>query len=197
LDSFEPALSNRSDKGETPYNLRNCAYLDEFEKEKVAWNRIASKKEFGLVKSGVAISDSMHFFTGNNLKYINAILNSKLIQYILYGIIGDAAGGNAGNADNVANLSIPTLNTPEKQQIAGQIELLVEEILRVKKGNSPSMKGWQPQVDGVVLETTSPAKAGTPPAEENLDTAYLENQIDELVFGLYDLTEAEVEVVLG
>jgi very-short-patch-repair endonuclease len=39
-------------------------------------------------------------------------------------------------------------------------------------GNSPSVKGWQPQVDGVVSthsnhQTTSPNKLGAPPMEEN------------------------------
>ncbi|EKY3041889.1 class I SAM-dependent DNA methyltransferase, partial [Campylobacter coli] len=33
FDEFYPQLEKRTDKGLTPYNLRNCAYLDEFEKE--------------------------------------------------------------------------------------------------------------------------------------------------------------------
>ena len=32
LDRFWTKISQRSDKGDTPYNLRNCAYIDEFEK---------------------------------------------------------------------------------------------------------------------------------------------------------------------
>ena len=35
LDNFYPKLEKRADKGKTPYNLRNCAYIDEFEKEKI------------------------------------------------------------------------------------------------------------------------------------------------------------------
>ena len=49
----------------------------------------------------------MHFIVGNNLQYICSILNSKLIQWLLSKIIGEAAGGNAGNADNILNLCIP------------------------------------------------------------------------------------------
>ncbi|MDX9705771.1 MAG: hypothetical protein RBT46_08720, partial [Weeksellaceae bacterium] len=37
-----PGLYKRSDQGSTPYNLRNCAYVDEFEKEKIVWKRIGS-----------------------------------------------------------------------------------------------------------------------------------------------------------
>jgi len=28
LDKFYPELEKRQDKGETPYSLRNCAYID-------------------------------------------------------------------------------------------------------------------------------------------------------------------------
>lgn len=34
LDSFYPKLEKRADKGKTPYNLRNCAYLEDFEERK-------------------------------------------------------------------------------------------------------------------------------------------------------------------
>ena len=47
------------------------------------------------------IQDSMHFIVGNRLEYLCHILNSKLIQWLLSTIIGEAAGGNAGNADNI------------------------------------------------------------------------------------------------
>jgi len=42
-------------------------YWQEFSKEKVVWNRIAKEKQFSLVKSGVYIQDSMHFFTGEHV----------------------------------------------------------------------------------------------------------------------------------
>ncbi|EGL8791985.1 class I SAM-dependent DNA methyltransferase, partial [Campylobacter jejuni] len=41
FDEFYPQLEKRADKGLTPYNLRNCAYLDEFEKEKIVWNPVS------------------------------------------------------------------------------------------------------------------------------------------------------------
>ena len=50
----------------------------------------------------------MHFIIGENITYLCSILNSTLIQWLLSLIIGEAAGGNAGNADNIWNLHIPT-----------------------------------------------------------------------------------------
>ena len=48
----------------------------------------------------------MHFIVGNRLGYLCHILNSKVIQWLLSTIIGEAAGGNAGNADNIWCLPI-------------------------------------------------------------------------------------------
>jgi len=85
--------------------------MDDFNKPKIVWNRIASIKQFALVDSGIYIQDSMHFIIGSNLNYLCSILNSKLIQWLLSLIIGEAAGGNAGNADNIWNLHIPHTNS--------------------------------------------------------------------------------------
>ncbi|MCX8035077.1 MAG: Eco57I restriction-modification methylase domain-containing protein [Candidatus Dojkabacteria bacterium] len=55
------------------------SYLTEFEKEKVVGQRITQEPTFCLVEPNILILDSMAFFTGENLMYIMAILNSKLI----------------------------------------------------------------------------------------------------------------------
>ena len=35
LDQYFDKISKRNDKGDTPYNLRNCIYMDEFSKQKI------------------------------------------------------------------------------------------------------------------------------------------------------------------
>ena len=107
FDNYYQKLVARADQGDSPYNLRSCAYLDNFNRPKICWNRIASKKQFAIIPTGYYILDSMHFINGDKLKYLCSILNSKLIQWLLNLIIGDAAGGNAGNADNVLNIPAP------------------------------------------------------------------------------------------
>jgi len=81
---------------------------EDFMRPKIVWNRIASVKQFALVESSIYIQDSMHFIIGDRLNYLCSVLNSKLIQWLLSLVIGEAAGGNAGNADNIWNLHIPT-----------------------------------------------------------------------------------------
>jgi hypothetical protein len=92
-------------------------YWEDFYKQKIAWNRIASEKQFAFVDEGIFIQDSMHFFTGNHLTFLCAVLNSKLFLWLMYLIVGDAAGGNAGNADNVKNLTIPIPTNKTEQKI--------------------------------------------------------------------------------
>ena len=40
LDQYWDRISKRADKGDTPYNLRNCAYLEDFFKPKVVYMEI-------------------------------------------------------------------------------------------------------------------------------------------------------------
>lgn len=39
LDNYWNKIEPRADQGETAYNLRNCAYLDEFSRPKIIWKR--------------------------------------------------------------------------------------------------------------------------------------------------------------
>ena len=128
----------------------SISYWEDFYKQKIAWNRIASEKLFSLVVEGFVIQDSMHFFTGNHLKFLCAILNSKLFCWLMYLIVGDAAGGNAGNSDNVRNLPVPKL-TPKAQQ---PFIDLVDKIIEKKAKGEPS-DAEERQVDSLVYDLYS------------------------------------------
>ena len=81
LDSFYQQLEKRQDKGDTPYNLRNCAYIEDFNSQVLAWQRITKENQFCLTEKGMVILDSMAFISGiEQYKYwLLALLNSKLI----------------------------------------------------------------------------------------------------------------------
>ena len=95
---------------------------EDFFKPKICWNRISSIKVFSIAKEGIFIQDSMHFIVGDNLYYLLALLNSKLLQWQLSKIIGESAGGNAGNADNILNLPIPKQKNNKLEYLAKSIE---------------------------------------------------------------------------
>ena len=78
----------------------------------------------------------MHFIIGSNLNYLCSILNSKLIQWLLSLIIGEAAGGNAGNADNIWKLCIPKTNNNDAisdSDVYSLYKFTQEEIAYIEK----------------------------------------------------------------
>ncbi len=83
LDSFVVKLVSRADQGDTYYNLRNCAYIEEFKKEKIIWKRIGSQLRFSYSDEEIYCLDSTCIATGEKIKYLTALLNSKLCNYQL------------------------------------------------------------------------------------------------------------------
>jgi type I restriction-modification system DNA methylase subunit len=84
LEEFGDKLSNRQDQGDTPYNLRNCSYLYEFQKEKIVWKRIGSQLRFTYFEDEMYCLDSTCIATGEKIKYLTGLLNSKLCNYQLF-----------------------------------------------------------------------------------------------------------------
>ncbi|MDR1787918.1 MAG: Eco57I restriction-modification methylase domain-containing protein [Treponema sp.] len=85
LDVFYQHLAKRLDKGATPYNLRSCAYLADFEKEKIAWGAFGKTdgtNNFVLAAPGLYILGPMYFLTGAHLKWLYALLNAKALRFI-------------------------------------------------------------------------------------------------------------------
>ncbi len=78
LDQFEPQLSKRGDKGKTAYNLRNCAYIDDFRRDKIIWKEMSATTSFVLDKKGYFTNDTITFIVGEDLEYLLTLLNSKL-----------------------------------------------------------------------------------------------------------------------
>jgi len=84
LDEYKKEVFHRTDQGDTPYNLRNCAYLNEFQKEKIIWKRIGSQLRFSYSNEEIYCLDSTCIATGEKIKYLVALLNSKLCKYQLF-----------------------------------------------------------------------------------------------------------------
>lgn len=84
LDAFYPALEKRGDKGDTPYNLRNCAYLEEFSKPKIMYPNMTSVFPFMYDESGFLSNDKSFILTAKDdsisLLFLTAVFNSSLAK---------------------------------------------------------------------------------------------------------------------
>ena len=92
LDGFEPQLSKRYDKGNTPYNLRNCAYQPLFYQSKIIWGNLQNANKFSWDDKGTVISAPACMLPTNN-KALLAVLNSKIVWFFLTSICVVRNGG--------------------------------------------------------------------------------------------------------
>ena len=97
LDTFQPQLTKRGDKGITPYNLRNCAYVDDFFKEKIIYQEMVHESSFSYHEKGAMFClDTGRIITGESLKYLLCILNTKLFFYCVKNFYGGGGLGEKG-----------------------------------------------------------------------------------------------------
>ena len=97
LEQFYEKLAKRGDKGVTPYNLRACEYIEEFSKPKILYSEITAFFPFVYDEQGLMCNNKIFFITANddsvNLKFITAVLNSKLCKLWIWYNCPELQGG--------------------------------------------------------------------------------------------------------
>lgn len=92
LDQFWDKIQTRADQGDTPYNLRNCAYLDDFSQPKIVWIELTDESKFALSTDGVIPLNTVFFMVGQHIKYLLAVINSSLIHWYFQHTLGSTSG---------------------------------------------------------------------------------------------------------
>ena len=82
LDQHWDEISTRTDKGDTPYNLRNCAYMEDFSRPKIVWGNLNLTASYALVEDDSFINAPSPMIVPAS-KYLLAVLNSKLADYYI------------------------------------------------------------------------------------------------------------------
>ena len=116
LDQYWTKIKNRADKGDTPYNLRNCAYLEDFQKPKIVYNDIAQQLSFALSTNGEYLNNTAYFISSENadlLQYFLFILNSSLMDWY-YRTISVQLGEKAVRMFSIYVLKIPIPRTIQR-----------------------------------------------------------------------------------
>ncbi|EJB17247.1 type II restriction-modification enzyme [Helicobacter pylori CPY6081] len=172
LDSHWDTIATRSDQGDTPYHLRNCAYLEDFEKEKIVYGEIVQEPRFyldnGECKLGYFYAEATSFIlTGEHLHYLLGMLHSKLITFAFKTFYAGGGLGESGYRYKKAfieRLPIPKI-TPQNQELARKITDCAKQILEAKE------------------------------KDPKANTQKLEKEIDALVYSLYNLTDEEIKII--
>ena len=83
LDQYWKKISTRTDKGDTPYNLRNCAYMEDFSKPKIVWGEISDKAKFAFDFLGEYVPEATTFYlNGEYIEYLLTALNSSVSEWL-------------------------------------------------------------------------------------------------------------------
>ncbi len=169
LNSHYDTIATRSDQGDTPYHLRNCAYLEDFEKEKIVYPETSQGAYFIYENSGIFLEKTAFMIVSDayNLKLLTALLNSKLITFYFKNFCGGCILGKSGyqyNKHALEKIPIPKI-TPQNQELAHKITDCAKAILEAKE------------------------------KDPKANTQELEKEIDALVYQLYNLTDEEIKTI--
>lgn len=80
LDQYWNKISKRADKGDTPYNLRNCSYLEDFLEPKVIYPETTKSARFAYDESGIFIDKTCFMLISDDALYLQKTLSSKLFE---------------------------------------------------------------------------------------------------------------------
>ena len=113
-------IEKRADKGDTPYNLRNCAYLEDFKQPKLLYREISTSMDAVYVNSDMFINNKAYLITGKKTKYLSIFFNSQFFTKIFL----SAANTTGGKGPDFL-LPLRIFNPPEN--IEKQLIVLAEK----------------------------------------------------------------------
>ena len=128
LDQYWDRIAARDDQGATPYNLRNCAYWEDFDEPKIVWGEISDRSKFAFEEEGKYIPEATTFFmTGKDLPYLFCILNSPLSEW-LFSKVGTTTGVGTvrWKKYTILSLLVPNIKDELRSQFSEFVNLLMK-----------------------------------------------------------------------
>ncbi len=178
LEKFAEACQKRYDKGEHWWELRACAYYDEFEKPKITIP--------ALTRDAAYTHDQQKYYSNDKTAiiptedyYLLGLLNSKAVDFYMHSISAMRQGGfYEYKPMYLAQLPIRIPASDEEKTAQNLIVKNVEEIIRLN-----------------VTLTKTDSEDGRTAIQRQIDAT--DHKIDVLVYKLYRLTDEEVRIVEG
>ena len=113
LNQYWNKICDRDDQGDTPYNLRNCVYLEDFFKPKIIWKRVGSIIRFAYDTHGILGLDSTCFAVGSHIPYLCCVLNSSMGHYLLNNAPRTGTGDLLISVQAVEPIKVPPVTDNE------------------------------------------------------------------------------------
>jgi len=143
LNQYWKKIEKRYDKGDSPYNLRNCAYWQDFEKPKIIYPNMTKYLPFmlDLDKNYYHNDKSFHLVPKNLIYWLVSFLNSKLFRFCFRDNFPELLGGTR----ELRKVFFEKI-------LVKQISEMEEKPFIEKVGNILSLKKANPEADTSDLE---------------------------------------------
>ncbi len=143
LKQWQPQLEKRQDQGEHWWELRSCAYYDEFDRPKIILPDIASECRFSFDPIGCFVLNTAYIIPVDDL-YLLGVLNSALVEEFYIDMSAQVRGGYLRFIRQyLERIPIPRA-TPEEQ---AEIAALAQKCL---DAGGVGCEAWEAEIDARV-----------------------------------------------
>ncbi len=165
LDSFGDKFKNRGAQGQHWTNLRACSFYDDFKKEKIVWIELSDSGRFSLCNDEIYLLNSAYFL----------LPPSDIDAKFLLGIL------NSSTIRFYLSLVAETSGMGTSRWINNYVKEFPIPVVAYEQQTGII------KIVNQILEVKS--------ADSDANTADLEQEIDERVYALYNLTAEEIAIV--
>ena len=153
LDQYREKLQARADKGDTPYNLRNCAYIKDFDRPILVWLELSDSPKFAL-SNGLVPLNSVFFLSGKSVENLLALLNSKLVTWYFRECLGTSSGVGTNRwlkytienlplvEDSSGALSSLVSQNEKRARISRVLDVQIEAVIASLYGLTPEEQAY-------------------------------------------------------
>jgi hypothetical protein len=181
LKLYQAQLEKRWDKGENWWELRACDYYDKFSEPKIIYPDIATACRFVLDRTGCFGMNTTYFIPGEDL-YLLAVLNSKLGYFYFSTVCAGLEGGETTYlrffGQYIEKFPVHGVHSSTDKAAHDRIVALANTILQLHLRLAVAKTAHDHDLVQRQIDAT-------------------DQQIDELVYQLYGLTDAEIKIVKG
>jgi type II restriction/modification system DNA methylase subunit YeeA len=151
LTNYKNELKARSDQGEHWTNLRNCAYLLDFDKPKIIYPNMTKYLPFVIdLDEHFYHNDKSFHIVGEFIYWLGAFLNSKLFKYCFKDNFAELLGGTR-ELRKVFIEIIPVKQITKEQE--KPFKIIVSKILATKKEDiNADTSSQEKEIDQMVYE---------------------------------------------
>jgi type I restriction-modification system DNA methylase subunit len=146
-------VRDRGDKGVHWMNLRDCAYYDEMEMNKIVWLELTDKPKFAYSSSGEYLLNGAWFMVGPHLKPMLGIMNSSLVHFYFTFISNSSGMGTSQwRKHAVENIPVPDFTVISKPLLKKLTDLVESRLALKFVDDKVAALEFQKRIDKVVYE---------------------------------------------